>query len=340
MKRTMIAAASVLAGLSMMLCGCGSGAEPKERADSGIERGSRDMEEQQGKADAADYHAAQDSVGTDNGEAVQESGDTEPRHADIRQDDADAVQEERPAAASLPPVKNTVSLLGDSITTFRGYNPEGYAVFFPDFGEVTTVEETWWQRAADELSLTLYVNGSSSGATVAGDSTGTEDPACSCNELRTGALLGPEGACPESIIVYLGANDMINGVPLGTNDGTTPVREGEVPVFSDAYTLMLDKLQAKYPAAEIYCCTLPPVGLAVESAYVDYVNSDGNTTAEYSTVIARIAENKGLSVINLQDCGITIDNLQEMTSDGVHPTPAGMACIAEAVREVLAAGKQ
>lgn len=236
----------------------------------------------------------------------------------------------------VPPVDMTFSILGDSITTFRGYNPEGYAVFFPDFGKVEEVADTWWQRVADDLGLTLYVNGSSSGAFVCGDSTGTEDPRYSCNELRTGALSGPEGACPAILIVYLGTNDMIEGFPLGNNDGTRPVAEGKVTVFSDAYTLLLDKLLAKYPLADIYCCTLLPLGSnGTEASYVEWVNGIGLTSADYSRVIAQIAENKELSVIDLQDCGITIDNLQEMTGDGVHPTPAGMACIAETVKKAL-----
>ena len=42
-------------------------------------------------------------------------------------------------------------------------------------------------------------------------------------------------------------------------------------------------------------------------------------------------------MIDLSECGVAIENLHEMTSDGVHPTEAGMACIAEAVKEAFAA---
>lgn len=249
-------------------------------------------------------------------------------------------REERTAEEAEPvqPAGRTVSFLGDSITTFRGHNPEGYAVFFPDYGEVKAVEDTWWQRVVDDLELTLYVNGSSSGTVVSGDSTGTEDPRYACNELRTGALAGPQGVCPDIIIVYLGTNDLLEGVFPATNDGTVPVEEGMVTTFSDAYTLMIDKLQSKYSSAEIYCCTLLPVGeYGMKTPYVDFVGVDGLTAADYSNVIKQIAENKGLFVIDLQDCGVTIDNLAEMSSDGVHPTTAGMACIAEAVKKAIGA---
>lgn len=308
--RKMMAAACMTAAF-LMLAGCGNSGQTRTQGIDGTEQENgnteepvnRNIEEQDDK-DMAGTAAAQN--------------DTEPEPVLL--------------------AGRTISFLGDSITTFRGYNPEGYAVFFPDYGEVTAVEDTWWQRVVDDLELTLYKNGSSSGATVAGDSTGTEDPRCACNELRTGALTGPQGACPEIILVYLGTNDLLNAVPLGTNDGTMLVEEGEVKTFSDAYTLMIDKLQSKYPPAEIYCCTPLPVGdYGTKTSYVNFVNSDGLTAADYGRVIVQIAESKGLSVIDLQDCGITIDNLAEMTTDGVHPTTAGMACIAEAVKGALEA---
>ncbi len=228
------------------------------------------------------------------------------------------------------------SILGDSISTFQGYNPVGYSVYFPEYGEVAHVEDTWWQRVADDLELTLYANGSSAGATVAGDSTETDNPQCGCNELRTNDLSGPEGACPDRVVIFMGANDMLQAVPLGTNDGTGLVEEGEVKTFSDAYTLMLDKVQANYPLAEIYCCTLPPMGdYGTDTPYVEFVNSRQLTSGDYGEVIAQIAGNRGLPVIELYHCGITVENLHEMTTDGVHPTTPGMACIAEAVKEAL-----
>lgn len=230
----------------------------------------------------------------------------------------------------------TFSIMGDSISAYEGYNPEGYHIFFPRFGEVKEVKDTWWQQVADDLEWTLFANSSSAGATVVGDSTGTDDPQCCCNELRTDGLAGPEGACPDRIIIYLGANDLLEAVPLGDNDGKRPVEEGEVILFSDAYTLMLDKIQAKYPAAEIFCCTLPHIGTyGTETPYVEFVNGLGLTAADYGEVIARIAGNRGLAVINLYECGITAENLQETTSDGVHPTATGMHRIAEAVKKAI-----
>lgn len=242
-------------------------------------------------------------------------------------------------AAGIEPVQlagTTFSVMGDSISTFDGYNPQGYHAFFPQFGEVKEVKDTWWKQAADNLGLILLANDSSSGAAVTGDSTGTDNPQCACNELRTGGLAGPGDTCPDRIIVYLGANDMLETVPPGDNDGTRTVKEGEITNFSDAYTLLLDKLQAKYPTAQVYCCTLHPMGdYGTDTPYVEFVNGLGLSAEDYGEVIARIAKNRGLPVIDLYECGITVENLQETTSDGIHPTVEGMRFIAGAVEKAL-----
>lgn len=316
MKRAVLAAACVMA-VSVALWGCGGSAQGNEGVDVRENEGTDGTEIQESSADAA---------GQDDADAPEASGTADGQDA--------AGTESQPDAAQL--AGTTFSVLGDSISTYQGYNPVGYYAFFPENGEVAEVEDTWWQRVADDLELTLYANGSSSGATVAGDSTGAENPQCGCNELRTNDLSGPEGACPDRIVIFLGTNDMLKAIPLGDNDGTGLVDEGEVATFSDAYTLMLDKVQANYPLAEIYCCTLLPVGdYGTETPYVEFVNSAQLTSADYGEVIVQIAESRGLPVIDLSDCGITIENLPEMTSDGVHPTVEGMRCIAEAVKETL-----
>lgn len=305
---------------------------PEESADSRKEKtsgqsGTSDTETKHGQSGSSDVKTEHGQKGTSDAEtAAGQSG--EPAQEETSGQSEDPEKEER----------KTISIVGDSISTFKGAIPEGYYDFFPENGTVGSIKETWWRQAFEELNLELCVNASSSGATCAGDSTSAENPQVGCDEFRTGGLADAAGNAPDIILVYMGTNDLLESIPMGSNDGTTQVSDGVIANFSDAYTLMLDKLRTKYPQAKIYCCTILPVGTwGTDGAMIPFWNgADGGLQASsYADKIRQIAENKGLQVIDLYSCGVTMENILEMTSDGVHPTPAGMRCIAAKVEECL-----
>lgn len=64
-------------------------------------------------------------------------------------------------------IKNLL-IIGDSYSTFKGYVPEGYALYYTGDGQcgVTSVEETWWKRFVNETGTNLVLNDSWSGSTV------------------------------------------------------------------------------------------------------------------------------------------------------------------------------
>lgn len=246
--------------------------------------------------------------------------------SDTEQTDIENIKEED------TPKGPGLSILGDSISTYDGWIPEGFNVFYPFSGEVTDVSQTWWMQLLDDMGMELCSNDSSSGSTCVGDSLAVGDPQYGCSTYRLSYLTGQEGRMPDIIIVYMGTNDLLQGIPMGDNDGTKLVEEGVIENFSDAYCLILDKMLNDYPAAQIYCCTLLPVGeWGVDQPFVTYTNGLGLTSEDYSKQIQLIAENKGIPVIDLYHCGIEIDNLLEMTSDGVHLTPDGMKCVESAI---------
>ena len=59
-------------------------------------------------------------------------------------------------------------ILGDSYSTYQGYIPEGYAVFYGvnTDTDVTCVEQTWWHQLMVETDGRLVRNSSNSGTTV------------------------------------------------------------------------------------------------------------------------------------------------------------------------------
>lgn len=233
-----------------------------------------------------------------------------------------------------------LSILGDSISTFDGWIPEGYFCYFPMDGDVSDVEQTWWKMVLDDTGMELCVNGSSSGCTCIGDSSVIDNVQYGCSEGRVGDLIGDNGSFPDVIIVYMGTNDLLKSVPLGDNDGTRAVEEGMIENFSDAYCMILDKLIACYPNAEILCCNLPPMGdWGPESGptFVPFVNGLELTSEDYGKQIEIIAATKGCRVIDLRNCGITMENMENYVTDGIHMNPEGMKLVKNAVEAALQA---
>ena len=248
---------------------------------------------------------------------------------------SDSEKDDSPRDDSDVPPQKTISIMGDSISTFDDWIPEGYYDFYPMNGEVQSVDQTWWKMVLDDMDMELCVNASSSGSTCIGDSTGTDNPQHGCSDFRIGGLMGKDAAYPDIIIVYMGTNDFLDSVPLGSNDGTQYVEEGEIDNFSDAYSLMLDKLEANYPSANIFCCNLPLIGGWSEEGILEVKVKQGMTSEDYGRQIETIAAAKGCAVIDLQHCGLTIDNMNQYVSDGVHLNPDGMKLIRDAVETAV-----
>ena len=97
------------------------------------------------------------------------------------------------------------SILGDSISTFDGCNPDGFAVYYQ--GErceqtgVTSSADTWWSQVIERLGGRLLANSSFSGSLVEG----AGFPAGNSQE-RIDAL-AEDGVQPDVVIVFMGIND-------------------------------------------------------------------------------------------------------------------------------------
>ena len=62
------------------------------------------------------------------------------------------------------------SILGDSISTLAGYNPDGYAVFYQGencvLSDIRGMYDTWWGKVLSFFEGQLVVNNSWSGSRV------------------------------------------------------------------------------------------------------------------------------------------------------------------------------
>lgn len=248
-------------------------------------------------------------------------------------DEAAVDQEEVPLQASSPWAGKKVSICGDSISTFTGYIPEYYSKFYPENGDITEVNNTWWMQVLNNTGMELCANASYSGATVSGLSQDSQDGRYGCGNQRMDDLTGTDGSLPEVIIILMGANDLLIDIPIGFYDGVSTVEEGNIENFCEAYALMLQKINSWYPDAEVYCCTMTEVSRWIDETgeKFPYKNKHGLTAADYNTWIASIAKAKGANVIDVYDCGLTYENAKEYTSDGTHPNAAGAKLIADKI---------
>lgn len=232
-----------------------------------------------------------------------------------------------------------LSILGDSISTFDGYIPTDYNIFYPGYGDISTVEKTWWWQVMNATGMELNANASSSNTTITGDSLDTTGSAPGCSTKRMIDLTpGDDGPAPDILIVFMGTNDFLRSVELGTFTEPSQQDEGVVNNFCDAYELMIQKLNALYPNAEIYFCTLLETNAGDVDEYPQSypaTNKNGNTIGDFNAEIATIASAYSYPVIDVHNCGITYETLDQYTIDGVHPNAEGARLIAEYVTNAL-----
>lgn len=320
--------------------GCGNRAEQSAQEGAGTEEGVPDAA---GKAESGEA-GNHDVSGADKGEPGEGEEEKEGKGKEDEGSGSMSEGSKEEEAAGEPAeaeeesrwAGKKVSVCGDSISTFTGYIPENYSVFYPEYGEVQSVEETWWMQVIGRTGMELCRNASYSGSTVSGQSQDNHEGAYACGNQRVADLASTEGSWPDVIIILMGTNDLIDGIPLGSYDGVSPVEEGYIQNFSEAYGLMLDKMHRWYPDAEIYCCTIAEVSRWDEEGETfPFQNEHGLTAKNYNDCIKAVAHAKGDAVIDVYGCGITYENAKEYTSDGTHPNAAGAALIAEKVCEGL-----
>ncbi len=113
-----------------------------------------------------------------------------------------------------------IVIFGDSYSTFAGYIPEGYAVYYPREGEytVTDVDKTWWHMLAQETASHILLNNSWSGSTVCNTGYGG-DCSQTSSFIHRLEVLTEEGFfeqhTPDRVFVFGGTNDSWSGNACG-----------------------------------------------------------------------------------------------------------------------------
>lgn len=201
----------------------------------------------------------------------------------------------------------TLSVLGDSISTYTGYSNDaantnstigGNAICYDGSYILTDVNDTWWMSTVNETGMKLLVNNSWSGDKI---SLRGKERALQLHD-DTGENAGTE---PDIIAVYLGIND-ING-------------KSTLVDFRINYTEMISGMAEKYKNADVFLFThVPNRGMGVSVSELE----------AYNAVIEEVADTYGCTVVDLyNESGMTLATCDRYTGDGLHPNAEGMELI-------------
>lgn len=209
------------------------------------------------------------------------------------------------------PVKS-FSVLGDSYSAFEGYvYPDSNDVWYysPPYNliDVTSVEDMWWYKVAEETGWTLDKNNSFSGSLI-----------CNFYGYNAGPYYSPHSFIrrmdnlgdPDVIFVFGGTNDVWNGAYWGEYvyyDWT----DGQLEQYRPALAYLFENLKRLYPMAKLYFL-------------VDMGLSDSVDGQKFVTSVHTIARHYNIECIDLYD----------IQKDWSHPNAEGMTTIA---RQVVAA---
>lgn len=152
--------------------------------------------------------------------------------------------------ASFAQALASVSILGDSYSTFEGFLPENNLIWYyngkHDNTDVTSVHQTWWYQFIQRNNYKLCINNSYSGATICNTGYDSVDYTDRSFITRMKAL-----GCPDIIFIFGGTNDSWAHSPIGEykyGDWT----KNDLYSFCPAMACLLSGMIDYYPNVKIY----------------------------------------------------------------------------------------
>lgn len=214
--------------------------------------------------------------------------------------------------------KKFVSIIGDSISTYEGFNPRGYSVFYDNINQqlngVTSVSDTWWAKVNQYLNADLCVNNSYSGSRVSGNGF----PSANCQQRLMN--LHTPSAYPDIILIYIGFNDFGNGIKIKKSG----FRENYCDSFYDSYLHMIKSIKCNYSKATIIGATLLKGYFKDDIKWHFPENFGGVPFDDYNDAIRKAAKKEKIRLADIAKSDARYETL-----DGTHPTNNGHLTIAE-----------
>lgn len=222
-----------------------------------------------------------------------------------------------------------LGIVGDSISTYEGWVPDGYDVYYRNGEILPSVENTYWKIAINELGMVVG-NCSWSGSYVSGDSTSTSNANIGTSTKRINDL-SADGINPDIVLVYMGTNDFLFGRDKGEFNMSSDYVDGNISTFMNAYALLLTKIRKAYPNCKILCGTMPLQFNSSPDLYINNnwtsVRTKGESIPEWNDAIKEIAKAFGCEVVDFATCAI--NHYSNTLQDRCHPNIKGHKLMAE-----------
>lgn len=234
----------------------------------------------------------------------------------------------------------TISIQGDSISTFAGTITDGNATYYSTSHKfVNSIDATWWGLLINECRMRLIRNDAWSGSRISGTGNNAMCSVARCSRIKhiNSTVDTYQYGAPEIIVVMAGTNDVSGNVEMGTADGA-------VTTYMGAFKTMLVNLKSQCINAKIVVFQL------YRGNVLDYANSDGKHQYEYQEAMANLCRRYGVYYIGPEHFDLSFPNLQYYTCDNslgdygpptytnadyLHPNMQGMERVYAGVRAYL-----
>lgn len=148
--------------------------------------------------------------------------------------------------------RKTVSILGDSYSTFEGFVDPAtnemwyYAKVNENNTDVDNVRKTWWHKFITDNGYRLEKNNSYSGSTISYTGYQGNDYSARSFLSRMDNL-----GSPDMILIFGATNDSWAGAPIGDFNWDKNPADGNFRAFRPALQQMLSHMKDRYPNTEI-----------------------------------------------------------------------------------------
>lgn len=242
----------------------------------------------------------------------------------------------------LSPLEDrTISIQGDSITTFAGTITDGNAAYYSvNHKYVNTIDATWWGLLVNECRMRLIRNDAWSGSRISGAGASAMNNTARCAALKNvdSKVDTYQFGAPEIIVIMAGTNDVSGNVALGEIGST------DVTNYIGAFTMMLRNIKTQCRNSKIVVFQL------YRGNNYDYANTGGTHQYEYQEAMEKVCKIYGAHYVEPEHFGISYPNTNYFTcnnsmseygpptytsADYLHPNMQGMERVYAGVRAYL-----